>query len=132
LSELTVLDWVLYVSRDKRLREDSYFAEKILATVSRHVGYQAYHAKERMLSCFRNVPCIPVNGDRILLPAECYLKSVTLFQDLPLVHLSKERAISEQFLISLGVKNHVDISTVFARLNDLNWDQKQLVNAIPS
>ena len=62
------------------------------------------------------------------LPTESYFKSVTLFEDIPVVMFSNAKSVSEAFLKALGVREHVDLQVIFDRLGDLQWDHIQLVN----
>lgn len=71
--------------------------------------------------------CIPTSKGNLLLPSEAYLKSVTLFPDLPIVQLQSKAAVPTAFLKWMGVRSHVDLQVVFDRLADLNWDHVQLV-----
>mmetsp|Transcript_42713 Transcript_42713/g.166879 ORF Transcript_42713/g.166879 Transcript_42713/m.166879 type:complete len:1741 (-) Transcript_42713:2922-8144(-) len=62
-------------------------------------------------------------------PADSYLSSVVLFDDLPRVSTA---VCSRSLLVALGVRDHVDLEVVFSRLDSLKWDPVALIRYLAS
>jgi hypothetical protein len=120
-----------YITLDEAFGVSPDFTEKVMSVFSRH--YNNIHAADKALlvSQLTQKPCI-VTRSGMRKPIESYFKNVSLFKDLPVVHFSNPRSVSDTFLKALGVREHVDLQTVFDRLLDLNWDHIQLIKYLAS
>lgn len=174
LVELSLPDWMEYVSKDPAFTTSPFFSEKLLGVCSRAWGSTSNVDKARIISILTPLACLPTTHG-MQKPDDAYFKSVTLFEDIPVVFFpsavdiksTKEDGnggssskkpnavaslfgkmlagvtavaasavgkapISDVFLKSLGVREHVDLQMVFDRLETLNWDHMQLIKYLAS
>ncbi|KAJ3343723.1 hypothetical protein HDU93_006635 [Gonapodya sp. JEL0774] len=132
--ELPLVDWVQFVVNEVLdLEVNPHFAEKVLGTVGRAFmsGNMSVDSKTIVVSILENKTLIPTRKG-MRLPRHAYFKNVTLFDDLPVVHLSQPKAVNEIFLKELGVRDHVDLQIVLDRLQVLDWDHVELVKYLAS
>ncbi|KAJ3023841.1 hypothetical protein HKX48_000529 [Thoreauomyces humboldtii] len=125
-SELPLSIWAEYVVHEEAFSSDSGFVERVLAVLSRHVGSMRLKTRQDVISLLKSVKCIPT-AQGLFKPDDSYFSKVTLFPDLPIVHLANQKAVSESFLKLLGVREHVELQLVFSRIKTLNWDHMQLI-----
>ncbi|KXS11237.1 hypothetical protein M427DRAFT_115056 [Gonapodya prolifera JEL478] len=132
--ELPLTEWVNFVVNSvPELELNPHFAEKVLGIVGRAFasGNMRNDSKAIIISALEQKKVIPTRkGMRY--PRESYFKNVTLFEDLPAVHLSNPKVVTETFLKELGVREHVDLQIVLDRLADLKWDHTELVKYLAS
>ncbi|KAJ3313963.1 hypothetical protein HDV04_001269 [Boothiomyces sp. JEL0838] len=129
--ELKLKDWVAHVSTRSDLANDPEFAEKVLTTVAKIIGHLSLADRAFITSTLSSKKCIPTQLGMVY-PREAYFSNVSLFEDLPKVRFSHKKQISDDFLISLGVRQHVELQLVFDRIIDLQWDQTQLIKYLGS
>ncbi|KAJ3412284.1 hypothetical protein HDV05_000995 [Chytridiales sp. JEL 0842] len=131
--ELTVPDWAVFVTSHADFKSNPFFVEKVMSTISRQFGNLTNDHRLQVLRILGAKQCI-VTKQGLKLPAESYFKTVTLFEDLPTVAFDNPKAVSDTLLKALNVRDHVELQTVFSRLQDLKWDsdQYQLVKYLAS
>ncbi|KAI8924001.1 hypothetical protein BC831DRAFT_428325 [Entophlyctis helioformis] len=132
LRELSVTDWTSFVIKHADFAVKPAFTEKVMATLSRHYTGSIPDTSRAMLVSILAPTCCIVTQFGTKMPKESYFPTVTLFDDLPKVGFEHPRSVAENFLKALGVREHVDLQMVFDRLNDLNWDQIQLIKYLAS
>jgi hypothetical protein len=120
------------VAQDPRFESDATFAESVLEILGKQYTNWTPDDTALIQSLLINKACIPSSKGILLKPGETYLKTVTLFPDLPLVQLKNKSSVSAAFLKWLGARTHVDLQVVFDRLGDLNWDHVQLIRYLVS
>ena len=133
LAELSVPSWLGFLlsteaSFSNKLsaeKKDNAFIEKVLGVISRSFGHLKEEERVMIVSSLVGVECIPTKHG-LLRPELTYFKSVTLFEDLPVVEFAS-KGVSVDFLKALGVREHVDLQLVFGRLDELDWDHVHLV-----
>ncbi|KAI8616956.1 hypothetical protein BC830DRAFT_1115804 [Chytriomyces sp. MP71] len=121
ITELSIPQWLFYVITLPEFKDDPTFVEKVMVVVSKQFSNLSKDAQITILSTLSPLTCIPTKHG-LQKPAESYFKTVTLFDDLPVVAFDPPRAVSDTFLKALGVREHVALAMVFARLQDLKWD----------
>ncbi|TPX34353.1 hypothetical protein SmJEL517_g03025 [Synchytrium microbalum] len=127
--ELTLVEWCNFLAREKTedLEMSAPFTERILGVVSRAWGNISQDNKVLIISIFCIMKCIPTRSG-MKLPEQAYFKNVTLFADLPSVAFANPKSVSEVMLKAFGVREHVELQTIFDRLGtELGWDHHQLV-----
>ncbi|KAI8818837.1 uncharacterized protein EV422DRAFT_167088 [Fimicolochytrium jonesii] len=124
--ELPFSEWTSFIVTHPLFQSDPAFVEKALGVFSRHYGSLRTNVREQVVAILKSKKCIPTKQG-LQLPTDSYFPKVTLFPDLPVLHLEHSKHISDVFLRALGVREHVELQVVFSRINKLNWDQVQLV-----
>ncbi|KAI8829064.1 hypothetical protein BJ741DRAFT_538973 [Chytriomyces cf. hyalinus JEL632] len=132
LTELSIPQWLSFIILQSDFKTNSEFVERVMVVVSRQFSNLNKDSQAFIVSLLAQQPCI-VTKQGLKLPKDSYFKSVTLFDDLPVVAF-ESRNLSEVFLKTLGVREHVDLGMVFSRLQDLKWDSDhvQLVKYLTS
>ena len=131
MREFSLLNWLNFILDEKRFGLEPDFTEKVMSVFSRHFGSMSIQDKTVLVSRVSKIACI-VTRVGMKIPSDAYFKAVNLFPDLPTVHFVNNRNVSDVFLKALGVREHVDLQTVFDRLLDLNWDHVQLIKYLAS
>ncbi|KAJ3288068.1 hypothetical protein HDU79_005116 [Rhizoclosmatium sp. JEL0117] len=133
ITELSIPQWLAFVITLAEFKENPPFVEKVMQVVSRQFSNLNRDSQNYIIEVLSARNCI-VTKHGLKLPGESYFKSVTLFDDLPVVMFESGKTISDAFLKALGVREHVDLAMVFARLQDLKWDSDhvQLVRYLTS
>ncbi|CAG8561147.1 3105_t:CDS:10 [Paraglomus occultum] len=129
--ELSIPNWVDFIIRTptalQKLESDKVFAEKFLGTLSRAFANLTTADKKSLHALIHQKKIIPTKCG-MYAPYEAYLSSLTLLPDLPTVHLEKPRSVSENFLVYLGVRKHIDVQLISDRLLTRgDWDYVKLV-----
>lgn len=125
------MDWLAFITKDERFGLSPEFTEKVISVFSRHFGYMTTNDRNALCDQLRKYPCI-VTKQGMRAPLDCYFKYVNLFHDLPTVHFTGSKSVSDVFLKALGVREHVDLQTIFDRLTDLDWDHVMLIRYLAS
>ncbi|KAJ3107750.1 hypothetical protein HDU97_003420 [Phlyctochytrium planicorne] len=125
LSELTLPEWTNFVLLHPDFKNPA-FVEQILSVISRQFGSMSASFKESITLALGQSACI-VTSKGMKRPTESYLKTVTLFEDLPIVSFEAAKHFPDSFLKSLGVRDHVDLQLIFSRLQDLKWDSDHML-----
>ncbi|KAJ3134361.1 hypothetical protein HK100_003665 [Physocladia obscura] len=133
ITELSIPQWLAFVVTVPEFKSSSEFVEKVLATTSRQYLNLNREAQTTVCITLSAHECIPTKQG-LKKARDTYFKSVTLFDDLPVIALESPRLVSDAFLKALGVRDYVDLAVVFARLQDLKWDSDhvQLVKYLTS
>ncbi|KAF7726033.1 hypothetical protein EC973_009098 [Apophysomyces ossiformis] len=127
LAELSILEWSRYIKDDKDLEVSPTFAERVFTIVSRSYSHCSSATQADICALFKSKRCMPTKHG-MERPSEAYFTTVNLFDDLPIIQFQNGRLISEQFLMGLGVRKHVDLQLVFDRLiSDGSWSHIELV-----
>eukprot|EP00842_Homolaphlyctis_polyrhiza_P002573 jgi/Hompol1/3316/HPOL_003212-RA len=129
--EMTLLEWAAFVTKHPDFATNASFVERVMATLSRNFGSIPDAVRTKLVALMSPTKCI-VTQLGLVRPSEAYFPSVTLFKDLPKLEFTSPRSISDVMLRAMGVREHVDLQMVFDRINDLNWDQGQLVKYLAS
>ncbi|KAJ3323119.1 hypothetical protein HDV06_002131 [Boothiomyces sp. JEL0866] len=129
--ELKLKEWVTHISSQTSLEENEEYAEKVLVTVSKNLGNSSSVDKAFILTTLTTKKCIPTQVG-LVYPSDAYFSNVSLFEDLPKIKFSHRKLVSDDFLKSLGVRQHVELQLVFDRIIDLQWDQTQLIKYLGS
>ncbi|KAI9364960.1 hypothetical protein DFJ73DRAFT_619935 [Zopfochytrium polystomum] len=129
--ELTIPEWLNFVTGLTEFQNSPAFVEKIMGVVSRQFGSLQKNVQATIVQILSGKNCI-VSRQGLKKPGESYFKNVTLFDDLPIVMF--EKGVNDQFLKALGVRDYVDLQIVFSRLADLKWDSDhvQLIKYLTS
>ncbi|KAJ3116936.1 hypothetical protein HDU96_008336 [Phlyctochytrium bullatum] len=107
------------------------FVEMIMGIIGRQFNSTSNSAKDRIVALLRGCECV-VTSRGLKKPSESYLKTVTLFDDLPLVAFENQRQFSEQFLKTLGVRDHVKyLASVQDKLTDTEIGRLRLTPIFP-
>ncbi|CAJ0634587.1 2131_t:CDS:10 [Entrophospora sp. SA101] len=131
-TELTILTWTQYIFTKPGI-DDPDFAEKILKIISHQFKNLSKSDLEAIKKIMAEKRCIPtVSGMK--LPKESYFPDVKLLPDLPNVNLKQHKIKNtDEFLLFIGVKKHVELQLVFDRLfNKGSWDHMELIKYLAS
>ena len=131
LTEYTILNWLDFITKENRFGLDPSFTEKIMGVCSRHYGPLSQQDKLSMTALLSKMSCI-VTRLGMKIPSQSYFNSVSLFDDLPTVHWTNPKSITDLFQKAIGVRDHVELQLVFDRLLDLNWNHTQLIKYLTS
>lgn len=125
LKELPLVTWIEFLDASRGFG-DPDFCERVLVFLAKQ--WPSLDESERPLiaSCLSQLSIVPTRKG-MRKPTECYLEEVRVFGDVATVHLVHRRAIPDSFLIAIGVQSHIDISSIFSRLGQLDWDHRQLI-----
>ena len=128
-TELKAIDWIKFIVKTTSFQKEEAFTENVVGTIGRL--YKSLSQQDKATTVFelQKTKCLLTSNKGLEFPRNCYLSNVTLFNDLPKVSNSHT---SELFLKDLGVREHVELQLVFDRLNDLSWDQVQLIKYLGS
>jgi hypothetical protein len=116
-----VPEWTHFITNHTDFQTNPFFVEKVMGTISRQFGNLTNEHRLQVIRLLNTKKCI-VTKQGLKLPSESYFKSVTLFEDLPVVMFENPKSVSEVLLKALNVREHVELQTVFSRLQDLKWD----------
>ena len=120
-SELQIVPWLRWVledtargavSEENNMFQSARFAQRVLGTLSRAWDNLSQSSKSSVIEMLANQTVIPTKlGMRK--PADAYLPSVRLFEDLPILKLD---GVKEKFLRALGVRKTIELKVIFDRL----------------
>lgn len=106
------------------------FAEKVLNVLSRAWGSLPKDHQVQIVAILHDKACIPTKFG-MKLPKESYFQNANVFSDLPIIEMPKStptKGTMEKLLLTLGVKQHVDLEVVFARMIQTgDWDIHDLI-----
>jgi hypothetical protein len=125
LKELGMSEWISFVTRNQYL-QDAIQAEKVLAFLSGLWGGIDDAERASVASILSIVQIIPTKHG-LQKPGDSYMEDVAVFGDVATVVFTNRRAISDLFLLALGVQSHLEVPVIFSKLNDLKWDHRQLI-----
>ncbi|KAG9304270.1 hypothetical protein G9A89_019832 [Geosiphon pyriformis] len=130
--ELSMTAWIQYIVTKPEIENSPSYAEKILAIIARSWNSLSKDDQDSMRQILHQKRCIPTKfGMKV--PDRAYFQTVNLFQDLPVISFQNPKAVSEKFLVHLGVRKHVELQMVFDRLiSQGSWDHMQLVKYLSS
>jgi len=125
-SELSLADWLRHLlsssmtGKDARIDTNIFqsppFAERVLSVLAKSWAQTSVVAQQEIVSILADQPIIPTRtGARK--PSESYFPNVSLFDDLAIVALPSGTVIKgnmEKLLLALGVRKHVEVSSLFA------------------
>lgn len=129
LVELPILHWLVGTAADAKLESDAAFAEKVLSTVSKAFAANAAGSAEdrrKTIALLQSKRCVPTKVG-LFRPQDAYLAKVTLFDDLPTLHLANPKSLTESICRDLGLRDHVDVGLVLARVSQLGFNHESLV-----
>ncbi|KAJ3047161.1 hypothetical protein HK097_000176, partial [Rhizophlyctis rosea] len=130
-TELSVYGWAVYVTNLPQFGTDADLVERALGNLSRHYNNINNESRTLLVSLLQRKPCIPTKQG-LRTPQDTYFKTVTLFPDLPTIHLTHSKSVADSFLKILGVREHVELQMVFDNLATLKWDHIQLIKYLAS
>lgn len=116
----TILDWARGVAEPPAQSNFSLvgspdWADHVLQTLGRHWEHMVESTRTSIVELLSDLACIPTSvGMRV--PEETYFAKTDHFPDLPIVNLPSMPQIKnnlKELLIKLGVRNHVDIQTIY-------------------
>ncbi|KAI9250278.1 hypothetical protein BY458DRAFT_559759 [Sporodiniella umbellata] len=133
MTELTVFQWAHYMYEDKpELQKSPEQAERVLGIISKNFSNLSSKSENELVSMLKPKSCIPTRFG-MKMPEEAYFLNVNLFDDLPTIHFSNARVVSDSFLVALGVRKHVELQIVFDRLiSDGSWSHIDLIKYLTS
>lgn len=120
--KLSLLAWLAYATEnrasiplEKNMFLSPEFSEKALMRISGNITQSDTASLNRVISLLSNTECIPTNLG-MKKPSESYFQPIELFPDLPIK--SPHLIVSKSFLLSLGVRESVDVAFVLQLLTD--------------
>ena len=127
LQELTMIDWIKeYTKAESEIYANPEKAEILLSFVNRQYKNLSDLEKASIVSILSVVPIIPTSKG-LMKPSEAFLENVSLLGEASTVVFSDRRAITDDFLIALGVKAHVEVAQIFQNLDLMNWNYRKLI-----
>ncbi|KAJ5107597.1 hypothetical protein N7456_004272 [Penicillium angulare] len=121
--ELQVVPWLRWLvmnaqdrsllSSDQDITQSASFSGQVLPVLSRHWGPLSQPSKQTVVSILQPKTVIPTKLG-MKQPTQTYFPSVSLFDDLPVVH--GLNGVKENILVSLGVRKTVELGVIFDRL----------------
>ncbi|GJJ14590.1 hypothetical protein Clacol_008856 [Clathrus columnatus] len=106
------------------------FAERVLNVLCRAWGSLPKEHQAQVVRILHDKSCIPTKFG-MKLPQESYFQNANVFPDLPIIAMPKGTAVRgtmEKLMLELGVKQHVDLQVVFARMIQTgDWDIHDLI-----
>ena len=145
LQELGVAEWVKHLTSsamigsnapsETNLLTSPHFAEKVLYTLAKQWPSLHTPRQNEVVSALKPLAFVPTRqGSRK--PDECYVASVSLFEDLPIIMMPSGSAVKgpvEKVLLALGVRAHVELQLVFSRLlGSGSWSHSDVVKYLVS
>lgn len=106
--ELSLLEWVRFVSERDDFQTTAPFAEKMLSIIARGYSHISSKSQADICSILKEKSCIPTKYG-MKKPYESYFPNVNLFDDLPVIHFTNAKAMHEQLLAALGVRKVITI-----------------------
>lgn len=120
--QLTVVQWVEYVVAnmqnlpvEQNLSLSVGFAKQVLKKISEYWYSIKSPEQEKIVQLLSNVSCIPTQLG-MKLPSESYLMEIPMFPHLPV--RSKDLPVSDKMLLSLGLRESVDMAFVLKLLHN--------------
>ncbi|KAI6015244.1 hypothetical protein F5J12DRAFT_816858 [Pisolithus orientalis] len=123
--ELTVMDWLQYISRPETLANNPTYdftksvewSERVLTILSRTWFSLSHEAQNSVKVLLSGKNCVPTTSG-LQTPGGSYFPTVKIFSDLPVVNISgiPIKGSMEKMLIFIGVRKHVDLQVVFDRM----------------
>ncbi|KAK3823349.1 MAG: hypothetical protein J3Q66DRAFT_310181, partial [Benniella sp.] len=128
--QLSLHEWTTYIVKGPDFETSPEFAEEVLHVLSRGWSQIPNVSRKAIVSLLEVKKCIPTKfGMRI--PKETYLKTVTLFSDLPVMEFREQPL--DALLLAMGARQSVELQLVFGRLVNVgSWDHMQLVKYLTS
>jgi hypothetical protein len=115
------LEWTSFIVNHEEFKSNPSFVERNMSIISRNFGNLNKASQASLYTILTKTKCI-VTKTGLNFPGESYFKTVDLFADLPIISFENVKSVSDTFLKFLGVRDHVDLQTIFTRLQDLEWD----------
>ena len=118
--KFTILDWTKGVvdpaaRTNFNIVECSDWAEHVLRTLGMQWEIMATSTRTSVVGLLSNLRCIPTSAG-MKVPKQTYFATTDHFPDLPVVNLPSVPKIKNnlrELLVELGVREHVDIQTVY-------------------
>ncbi len=125
LRQLSLADWASFIVGQKGVLASAGACESFLAILCMNCPIDS----EEMALIASTLGAIPVVPTRMGLkrPGDSYMEGVKIFGNLATVKFSRRKDISDAFLIALGIQSHIDVGIIFAKLDSLDWDHRQLI-----
>ena len=128
LHELRLFVWAEFIIQQPKFATDVKFVETALHALCKSFGSLSVEERAVLVSVLAEKKCMPTEQG-LLLPREAYLSSAKWIAGLPIVTFEKTgKRIPDDFLVGLGVRSVPSIETIFANINNLNWDTEKLVS----
>jgi hypothetical protein len=99
--ELNLHEWSMFIVKKQDFETAPEFAEKVLLVLSRGWGQVPEASQKAIVALLAIKKCIPTRHG-MKLPKETYLKTVTLFSDLPVMTFNEQPV--DKLLIAMGAR----------------------------
>ncbi|KAI1342072.1 hypothetical protein F5Y15DRAFT_331733 [Xylariaceae sp. FL0016] len=124
---LEIVPWLRYLIETQKSRpaqesitQSVEFATRVLQLLSKNWDNLSQSSKNTIISTLQGHTVVPTKlGMRK--PAESYVQSVRLFDDLPTIECT---GLKDKFVSAIGVRKTVDLDVIFKRLLNLSPDAK--------
>jgi len=141
-TELSVVEWLSHVVAPEKphpaefdITLSAVWAERVLLCLARDLPGLSQADKDDVVARLAGVACVPTKAGMVT-PDKAYFMNVNLFQDLPIVALTKTQTVRgniEKLLELMGVRRHVELQLVFTRMiGGGEWNTYQLVKYLCS
>lgn len=132
---LSLVAWLIYatenratITLEKNMFLTPEFAEKVLMRISSNFDNMDMQNANTVIRLLSDTDSIPTNLG-MKRPSESYFQPIELFPDLPIK--SPHLLVSKHFLLSLGVRESVDVAFVLKLLTDpdpqLKWNTVDVI-----
>lgn len=119
---LSLVAWLVYATENRAsisLEQNMFlspeFSEKVLMRLSSNFDQMDLASANKVIELLSQNDCVPTNLG-LKKPSESYFQPIKLFPDLPIK--SPHLIVSKSFLLSIGVRESVDVAFVLKLLTD--------------